>query len=255
MGVKDTFRRYGWLAASQQALYRLVQRCLSLHVTHLMTMRLDQPNCNPELTDEIDFRPLTCDEFTELANQSDLKLDTALAKRISPPLDSCFAGVRHGRLVAFLWLATDSIEASHNSTGDGDPGVALSFPANTVYTYNAFVHPRDRGKGIYAHLVHAGCLWAHQVLQVDRLISTVEWTNRAAIRGCRRQGRRSIGLIWQIVLFGPAVHLCTIGRKNLWDRMRNAANVKSRNHPAPSAGQPAGRDGEPVAPVECIGAK
>lgn len=231
MSIHATFQRYGVLAAGHKLLYRALARCILLHVTHLVTLRLDQPSQEAETTpqDGIEFRPLTSEEFLTFAANSDLNLDRALADRISPPLDTCFGAVKDDRLIAYFWIATDSIEAVHNSQGTEESGVALSFPANTVYTYNALVHPDHRGAGLYIRLVRAGCKWAHETLDVDRLISTVDWTNFSAIRSCRRQGRKSIGLIWRIGFFGRRFTIVPSKAKFYGVKCGAAAVVKDRN--------------------------
>lgn len=231
MQIKQTVQRYGALAACHRLLYRVVQRCILLNVTHLVTMSLDEPSSDKEPVDGIEFRPLSRDEYLAQVEDSDLELDPSLAERISPPLDTCFGAIKDDRLIAYFWLATDSIEALHNSHGSEASGVALSFPANTVYTYNALVHPDYRGAGLYTQLVRAGCDWAHQTLRTDRLISTVDWTNFSAIRSCRRQGRRSIGLIWRFGLFGRLFTFVPRNAKKYGVKCGNAATVKSRNLP------------------------
>jgi RimJ/RimL family protein N-acetyltransferase len=235
MKIRETFQRYGALAGCHKLLYRVAQRCLLLNVTHLVTMSLDEPSDN-DPADGIEFRPLSRNEFSAFVERSDLKLDLSLADRIAPPMDTCFGAVEDDRLIAYFWLATDSIEAIHNSQGSEESGVALSFPADTVYTYNAFVHPDHRGAGLYTQLVHAGCAWAHETLGMDRLISTVDWTNFSAMRSCRRQGRRSIGLIWRIGLFGRLFTIVPRNAKAYGVKCGKAAVVTSRSHQDSCAG-------------------
>ncbi len=230
MSIHATFQRYGALAAGHKLLYRALGRCVLLHVTHLVTMRLDQLSQETAVNsnDGIEFRPLSRDEFLEFATGSDLDLDRTLADRIAPPLDTCFGAIKDDTLIAYFWIATDSIEAVHNSQGSEESGVALSFPANTIYTYNALVHPDHRGAGLYTRLVLAGCKWAHETLGVDRLISTVDWTNFSAIRSCRRQGRKSIGLICRIGCFGRRFTFVPPNAKLYGVKCGAAAVVKNR---------------------------
>ena len=93
------------------------------------------------------FRLLTRDEVTAFAQDRELELDASMALRLDSGIDFCFGALVDGELVGYYWLALNSIEPSHNRLGTEASGVALSFPTDAIFSYNAFVHPSLRGRG------------------------------------------------------------------------------------------------------------
>lgn len=153
-------------------------------------------------TPESNVRLLKHRELLTLASLDPaMGLDVDLIGRVRCGLDYCFGAFIDDRLIGYYWIAKDSIEAIHNSDGTERSGVPMSFPSNYVFAYKAFVHEDYRGRGFYSELVHHACRWAYRHLQVDMLISTADWTNYAALRSCRRQGKKSLGLVWRFGIF------------------------------------------------------
>jgi GNAT superfamily N-acetyltransferase len=130
--------------------------------------------------------------------------------------------------VGYYWMAIDSIEAINNSDGSESTGVEMSFPPDVMFSYKAFVHPSYRGQGLYADLVYSACHWAHRNLGVNTLVSTTDWTNFAALRSCRRQGRKSLGLIWRFGLAGRYLTLQPSLAASYGIRVGQQAQVKAR---------------------------
>ncbi len=230
MGIRETWRRYGIRWACIAGWYKVLQRLMTLDVSRfLITDLRDVPHSR--MTD-VTFRPLTAGEVRSHAKNSDLDLCESLADRLDCGLDYCIGAIRDGRLVAYYWLAVDSIEAAHNRGATVATGVAISFPRNMVFGYKAFVAKEARGRGIYVGLVHAAGRWACYELGARYLISTVEWTNQAALRSCRKQGLRSIGTVWR---FGIGKYLFTKSPKaalNRNIRFGDSASVQCRTSTA-----------------------
>lgn len=204
--IADKRKRFGWRAACHTLAYKLVQRCIVLDITHLMVLDLcDLPS---EHQNKADFHTLSHGEVSMFARNADLDLDPTIADRLHGDKDVCFAVMVAGELAGYYWLAFDSIEAIHNSAGTEETGVAMSYPTDRVFGYNAFVRPEYRGHGLYAQLVLAAARWAHEQKGIRFLVSTVDWTNYAAMRSCQRLGRRSLGLIWR---FGIRGKMFTVG--------------------------------------------
>ncbi len=166
-----------------------------LDITHLMIADVTELPPTRDLT--LAFRPLSFDEIVTFAEDVEFDLDSTVANRLLGNLDVCIGVFESGSLAGYYWLALDSIEAIHNSAGSQETGVPLSFPSDAVFAYKALIHPSYRGRGLYEELVRAAGQWARQNLGSRYLISTSDWTNRAALRSCQRQGLHHVGRIWR----------------------------------------------------------
>ena len=203
--MTKTWKRYGLLAAVHVLSYRMAQRLAVVDVTNLMLLDLATIK-TPVDSERVVYRPLSHDEVIAYAVRDPaLDLEPSMAQRIQGNLDVCFGAIVGDRLVGYSWLALNSIEAIHNSAGTEQSGVAISFPPNTIFSYKAFVLPTFRGRGLYGKLVEAAGYWAYAHRGVKHHLSTTDWTNFAAKRGCERQGRRRIGRIWRVAVAGRSL--------------------------------------------------
>ena len=175
------------------ALYHAAGRAMVCDVTRLMVLERDQAREVP-VDPRLQLRFLTPDEVRASAGDPASELAPEFAGRMATGLDRCFAALDGDRLLAYAWLATGSIEAEHNRGRRPASGVAVSFPADTAFVYNAFTRPSERGHHLYSAILIAA-LRELSPLGITRLLDTADWTNTAALRACRRAGLRQVGLV------------------------------------------------------------
>ncbi len=199
MKVQQDWKRYGLGSVSGYIAYRLTRRLVDLHVTRLMWLDLRQLPPTPQRHDRDRIERLTAEQLADAAvSHPALELSPELGQRVLAGLDHCFGIYRRSQLIAYYWLAQQGIEAEHNRAGGPQSGVALSFADDVIYGYKAFVLPDHRGAGLYGDLVSEAARWMQQHHGARHLISTVDWTNFAALRSCQRQGMQSLGKIARI---------------------------------------------------------
>ncbi len=208
--------------------YRLLQRVVTLDVTHLMLLQQQDTACSAqEIEPRANFRLLTPADVRHHCWDRLNDLEPGLAPRLSSGLDYCMAAIVDGRLASYAWYAIGSIEAEHNRGGSPHSGTALAFPPAFAFLYRGFTHPQFRGRGLYA-AVHAAALEALAPHGVNALLATADWTNLPALRSCARIGFRSLGRIWR---FGVSRHVAgvyPIAAKIYGVRVGNSAAVHPR---------------------------
>ncbi len=195
--IAQTRQHFGWKAALQRAVSRSAQKLLRLEVNEMLWLDAGCLPASIESDPEFQFRFLTAKEVSGFAADPKNDLDASFAVRATRGLDLCFAAIASGgQLASYSWYASGSIEPEHHL------GVAMSLPTDVAYMYKAFTHPDYRGRRLYAatvalalkNLAHRG---------VTKLVTTIEWTNFASLRGCRRLGFQELGRLSTI---GPTRH-------------------------------------------------
>jgi ribosomal protein S18 acetylase RimI-like enzyme len=105
--------------------------------------------------------------------------------------DLCFGVFHSEQLVSYSWYARNFIEAEDHV------GVSMSFPSDTCYMFNAFTDPEFRGRQLFS----LGVALASKELAsagVAKMITTVNRSNFASLRSCRRLGFAVLGKIWTV---------------------------------------------------------
>ncbi len=187
--LRQLQRRYGARAVLEHLLDRLAQRLAALGVSRLLWLEAAAINSAAADDERFAFRFLDADEVRRFAADADNCLDPALADQLAPGGNGencCFAALADGRLAAYGWYALGTVDPRHCG------GVWLTLPAGAAYFYNGFTRPEFRGRGLYAALMGRG-LRALADRGVRRLLASVQWTNRAALRSCRRLGFVDLG--------------------------------------------------------------
>jgi hypothetical protein len=179
-----------------ELLYRATRRAIMLDVTRLLVLRAAEAR-PPVIDHRYEFRWLSPAEVSAHAVDPATGLSAQFATRMAAGLDLCFAALSGEHLAAYLWLALGSIEAEHNRGHQPNSGVAMSFATDAAFVYKAFTRPEHRGRQLYtACLVRS--LNALDTRGIRRLLVTADWTNHAAIQGCRRAGCADVGLVWRM---------------------------------------------------------
>jgi hypothetical protein len=173
--------------------YRLARRAITCDLSRLMV--LDRVDMREIAVDsEARYRFLSPSDVETFADDPANELTSEFTCRLASGRDRCYAALLRGRLAAYIWLATGSIEAEHNRGRTAASGVPISFPANSVFVYKAYTRSEYRGRRLYAALL-AGAMRELTSEGVTRLITTADWTNDAAVAACRRLGFRELGKI------------------------------------------------------------
>lgn len=221
-------RRLGLSAAAHRLVYRLVQRVMVLDVTYLMVMDTQRVAKRDTTDGSLTFRFLDRDEVQRFANEPSNEIDAGMAQRVKSGCDFCYAALRQNQLISYCWLALDSIEAAHNRGARRESGVGLSFSRNAAFVYKGFTRKEFRGCGIYPQLMRRVC-GAMQGEGVDYILSTTDWTNHSALRGCDRSGKEKLGMIWR---FGWRRWMKTIASQPRFEqlsvRIGDAARITCR---------------------------
>ena len=177
-------------------VYRVLQRGMTLDVTHLMLLQRTDLVPGEDQVGIVELRLLGPGDIRDLAADPSNELDASLAGRLGPGGDTCVAAFCDGRLASYGWYARDAIEAEHNRGRSPYSGTAVRFPRHMAFLYKGFTHPDFRGRGIYG-LVHQFALQELSAEGVTAILATADWSNNAALRSCYRLGFRYLGRIWR----------------------------------------------------------
>ncbi len=181
-------------------LYRVTQHLITCDVSRLMVLDRDEMR-EISVDSEARYRFLSPSDVEAFADDPANELSSEFSCRLAAGRDRCYAALLRGRLAAYIWLATGSIEAEHNRGRTAASGVPISFPADAVFVYKAFTRSEFRGRRLYAALL-AGAMQELASEGVARLITTADWTNDAAVAACRRLGFRELGKIGRYACCG-----------------------------------------------------
>jgi hypothetical protein len=189
--IAQTHRNHGLRATVGWLSSRLGEKVLRLEVSQLLWLDVAKlPACVQGGTD-FTFRFLSPVEITRAGEDARLGIEKGFIDRATRRGDLCF-GVFHGeRLVSFSWYAKNCVEAEDHV------GVAMSFPSDTSYMFNAFTDPEFRGRQLFS----LGVALASKELAgqgIARVITTVNRSNFASLRSCGRLGFVVLGQIWTV---------------------------------------------------------
>ncbi len=184
--LKKTWQRFGAKAAILQVVDRLGRAAIGLQVVEVIWLEPEGIKFSLDVDPQFEFRFLKSDEVAKFAAEQANDLDAAMLERAATGRDLCFAALTGDRLAAYGWYALKEIEAEHNF------GVAMSFPANVAYMYKGFTHPEFRGARLHG-LGMGLALKNLAQFGVNRLVSTVAWTNTASMQSCDRIGYQRLG--------------------------------------------------------------
>lgn len=194
--LRESQARHGLAATLHFFTARLLSRLLFLQVSEVIYLDRDtlvkRIDTTPDgLPDEFDFHFLSPAEVTHFAKNRTYELGPEFVRMAANGQHLCFAAVKGDCLAAYGWYALYYAEPGHNL------GTGMSFPSDTAYMFKGFTMREYRGKRL-----HGTCMaLALQQLGgrgIKRLISTVEWSNHASLRSCKRLGYKRLGRLWSI---------------------------------------------------------
>ena len=144
----------------------------------------------------VSFRFLSAEDIRQLAVDDGLELHASMADRLEGSRDHCFAAFCGERLASYAWFARQSIEAQHNRGSQPKSGVSVSFPSHVAFLYKGFTHPEFRGRKLHGAAVGRGLLGLAPY-GVNIVLSTTDWTNRAARKALGGIGFEELGLCFR----------------------------------------------------------
>lgn len=233
-----------WLSRAGDVAYRAAQRAMTLDVTRLLSLNAGRAR-RLSVDGQFEFRFLSADEVARYASDPAHELPESFAERLQGGRDLCLAAFSGHALAGYLWLALDSIEAEQNRGRQPNSGVAVSFDARTAFVYHAFVRPEYRGRNLYAACLVLA-LRALMARGVRRLVVTADWTNRAALAGCRRAGFRELGLVWRFGWRGAMFTFAPARARRLGIRLGRKARPRRREPAVNSLPSPSNRHRQPA---------
>ncbi len=194
----NRLRTTGVFATGLCALYRLAQHGMTLDTSRLVwldgaTARFAEP-ADSRLT----FRFLTPEDIRKFSGDTSNELNDSFADRIEAGQHLCFAAIAAEpsgdlRLAAYAWFSPHKVEAEYNVGKHKNTGIDFSYPDHVVFMYKGFTHPDFRGRGFYG-MVNGLALRGLADRGITHILSTMDWTNNAARRSCRRLGFVELGL-------------------------------------------------------------
>lgn len=183
--------------------YRFCRRLGTLDVTELMILHGAGLNEGP-LPEGVEICFLSADYIRQLAATPAYELDATLADHLECGGSVCVGAWVGSRLASYAWYAFDLIEEQHNRGAKVELGTALSFPPDVAFLYKGFTHEDFRGQGLYRCL-HRFALHALASRGVRSILTTADWSNRAALRSCYALGFLGLGRIWRIGCGGRSI--------------------------------------------------
>lgn len=185
--IGQTRRQFGWLAAARQVVDGIGRRLFRRRAIEIVWLALANLPLELPEGEHWSFRKLTAKEVAEYALDPANDLDHEMIERIIRRGDVCFAALDGHRLAAYGWYARHGIEPEHCF------GFGLEYPDDVAYMYKGFTHNDYRGRRLHGIAMGLALQDLHRD-GVDSLVSSIDWTNAASIRSCRRLGYEFLGL-------------------------------------------------------------
>lgn len=207
-------------------LYRATQLAVTCDISRLMVLDHDEMH-EIAVDSDVRYRFLSPSDVDAFAKDPANELSIECSCRLAAGRDRCYAALLRGRLAAYIWLASGSIEAEHNRGRTAASGVPISFPANALFVYKAFTRTEFRGRRLYSALL-AGAMRESSSDGISRLIATADWTNEAALTACRRLGFRELGMIGRYACGGCSLTMRPPEACELGIRIGRKAHVDPR---------------------------
>jgi len=197
--IKKRLFTTGVLATGNWIFYRVAQCVMTLDVSRLVWLDGSKAHFKKPTDSGLDFRFLTPEEIRAFSVDPENLLDESLADRLKKGQHYCFAALStelsgEQRLAAYAWFSLHSVEAKCNQGKQKNTGVDLSYPDHVAFMYKGFTHPAFRGRGLYG-MVNGLAIQGLADQGITHLLSTMDWTNVAARRSCRRLGFSELGLL------------------------------------------------------------
>ena len=137
--IVETGKHYGPGATTYWLASRLLEKLVRVEISELLHVEIGQLPISTQIDSEITFRFLTPSELIRFAQNP----SHALRKNLLPERlrhDLCMAALHGDQLASYSWYARNCVEGEHHV------GVAMSYPADIAYMYNAFTHAKYRGR-------------------------------------------------------------------------------------------------------------
>lgn len=188
----DECRRFGWASAAKSVAYRVARRSCQFRIVHVLSLDLAPvPTSTPPSAEGIEYRWLMADDIRAYAVDPETDLDISMADSLQNGDRFCFGAFRGSELVNYAWYALDSIEAEHSF------GAGITYPANTLYLYKAYTHPRYRGRQVHQSAVDRAARF-FAARGIVRFVILVECANWASLRSHGKLGFRQVGKILNV---------------------------------------------------------
>jgi len=181
-----------------EAVYTTINRLTPCDVTHVLLLDL-QASQIMDPDPGLEIRKLTAAEVVALAKNSEHNQVTEVIASDLETRQIDFyaayrqAGVNGHELAGYLLAGQGEIPAHHNSGGTPLYGIGMSLPRGVSYIFKCFVLPDMRGKGVLTHLLEAVKSELREQ-GISHLITTTDWTNKAALRSFERTGFERCGI-------------------------------------------------------------
>lgn len=189
--INETRRHYGLSAAASWASSRFFEKALQIEVNKMLWLDLTALPSFVEFDPAFSFRFLSSSEIESYGQDPANEIASDFLQRALSQQNQCLAAFHGERLASYSWYARNSVD------GKDHLGVSMSFPTDVVYMYNAFTHPDFRGRRLFS----AGVALAAKELAAQgatKMIASVNSTNFASLRSCKRLGFRELGRIWTL---------------------------------------------------------
>ena len=209
------WRRFGTIAVLKIIANRAINRVTFFIYAKVMLIRV--ADIRPDFLrppEGFQFMFLTPDQCRAFAQDPEYQMPAGFLERSLAKRDRCFACLDGDTLASFAWFTTEPTTTSELFD--------ISFDSAYVYQFQAFTHPRYRGRRLHAY-VKMLALDALSKEGCRGLISIVEFDNAGSLTSNRRMGKVVAG--WLVIgkAFGRQFIYASRGSRALGFRARPKA--------------------------------
>lgn len=202
--TRDTFIRFGWVAAVKYVLESMINLFMFFDCLHIIVLeRVALKPLDPAAGRRFDSRVATEAELLAMSADPRWEIDETKL-RFARTGDTCILSLVDGKPAGYTWAHTIG-------RPELIPGLTLSIPREYVYNYAALTLPEFRGVGLQPYRHHSVL---NNEMWLDRraLLGYVKATNFASRNGQAKSGYRKIGTVW---LFGSRKRFFAVFSKRL----------------------------------------
>jgi len=122
-----------------------------------------------------------------------LEIHTDWCDRFKLPAVKLCCAIEDGAIVGWLWCLRHQVPPELNHDGPIDTQLPLELPQDMAFLFDAFIHSDFRGKSIYPAMLSHTFEHLQRTNMVYRLLITVDFSNRPAMRAAYRAGFKEVG--------------------------------------------------------------
>ncbi len=197
--------RQGQFTRVVEYVYDKFARVVPCDITRVYRLGVDHRQQPAIAADGFDFRFLSPGEMRGYCSEPETNITPEAAALVESGTVTCFAALKDGTLAAYACFASGLVDGEHNRASRDLAGIGLRLDDSVRFLFKAFAVPSFRGHALMSWLIFRAAEY-YASIDVQEIVTTTGWTNRAFQISAERSGFVSSGWTAELNLFGRHLH-------------------------------------------------